>query len=90
MSKQDKKRDNYLRVAYIILKIAPYAIEKYVDKHYSGGFIGALRDKAHISLLMFHPFLVDRSCNLESSKGLTRVGTSCQRAISKSAACFQD
>jgi hypothetical protein len=48
MSKQDKKRDNYLRVAYILLKIAPYAIEKYVDKHYSGGFIGALRDKAHI------------------------------------------
>ena len=48
MSEQDKKRDNYLCVAYILLKIAPYAIEKYVDKHYSGGFIGALRDKAHI------------------------------------------
>jgi len=48
MSKRDQKRDNYFRVAYILLKIAPYAIEKYVDKHYSGGFIGALRDKAYI------------------------------------------
>ena len=48
MSKRDKKRDDYFRVAYILLKIAPYAIEKYVDRHYSGGFIGALRDKAYI------------------------------------------
>jgi hypothetical protein len=34
-----------LTATCILLKIAPYAIERYIDRNYPGGFICALRDK---------------------------------------------
>ena len=45
MSTKDNGDNSYLQLFYILLQIAPYAIEKYIDRNYPGGFICALRDK---------------------------------------------
>ena len=45
MSTKEKRDNSYLHLVYILLKIAPYAIEMYIDRNYPGGFICALRDK---------------------------------------------
>jgi hypothetical protein len=45
MSTKEKGDSSYLHLVYILLKIAPYAIQMYIDRNYPGGFICALRDK---------------------------------------------
>jgi hypothetical protein len=39
MSTKEKGDSSYLHLVYILLKIAPYAIEMYIDRNYPGGFI---------------------------------------------------
>jgi len=39
MSTKEKGDNSYLHLVYILLKIVPYAIEKYIERNYPGGFI---------------------------------------------------
>lgn len=48
MDRTNKQRDNHLKIAYVIFRIAPESIINHINRSYQGGLLLAIKDNKEI------------------------------------------